>query len=256
MTQVFLKFLAGDTPREVAERTFRFVASTNDVDRDGDVIDQAGWQLDNYRKNPVVLVAHHSAAMPVARARVWIEASKLMADVTFPTPGVSAESDQAYRLVKEGFLRALSVGFMPLEAKPQKDGTGWMFLKQDLYEISLVSVPANAHALLAARLGGKGGTRPETRYAIRRDSFDGGMSRAQAAAYLKSDKGRELVANGLASAIGQALIYHTGALDVEEAVKQAAKANPALLVSLKGLMVDAKLIGAIQAKSANQVERA
>jgi hypothetical protein len=37
-------------------RTFTFVASTADVDRMGDTIAVSRWQLDAFRKNPVVLL--------------------------------------------------------------------------------------------------------------------------------------------------------------------------------------------------------
>ena len=38
-----------------ANRTIEFVASTEAVDRYGDVIRVAGWKLDAYKKNPVFL---------------------------------------------------------------------------------------------------------------------------------------------------------------------------------------------------------
>ena len=74
-----------------------------------------------------------------------------------PAKGASEASDEAYQLVAEGYLRAVSVGFRPLEWEPMPDGRGTRFTSVELLEISLVSVPANASALLAARLGGKGG---------------------------------------------------------------------------------------------------
>ena len=39
----------------------RFVASDESVDRYGDIIRASGWQLDNFRKNPVLLFAHDFA---------------------------------------------------------------------------------------------------------------------------------------------------------------------------------------------------
>lgn len=152
--KTILKFVA-EGPREVSARTYRFVASTSERDRDGDVLSVTGWELDAYKKNPVVLASHNAKALPVAKARVWIEGGRLMADITFPPPGTSKASDEAHALVAGGFLRAVSVGFMPKERQPLPDGKGWLFTRQELTEISLVSVPALPSAVLAASLGGK-----------------------------------------------------------------------------------------------------
>jgi HK97 family phage prohead protease len=151
------KFATGGAPKEVAPRTFRFIASTAERDRDGDVIEPSGWKLDAYLRNPVILLGHDYGGAPVARAaRVWVEGGKLMVDVLFPSEGASEASDEAYALVSEGFMRAVSVGFRALDREPLPDGRGFRYTSVELLEISLVSVPANASALLAARLGGKG----------------------------------------------------------------------------------------------------
>src|SRR5437870_4961141 len=100
-------------PREVKPRTFRFTASTAEVDREGDVIEPTAWKLDGFMRNPVILAAHNRMSLPVARAAtVAVEGGHLMVDVQFPAPGTSAASDEAYGLVSQGFLRAVSVGFI------------------------------------------------------------------------------------------------------------------------------------------------
>ena len=38
--------------------SFTFVVSTAQVDRAGDQIDQNGWDLEGYTRNPVVLLSH------------------------------------------------------------------------------------------------------------------------------------------------------------------------------------------------------
>ncbi len=38
--------------------TFEVVASTGTTDRHGERVRQDGWELDNYKKNPVILVNH------------------------------------------------------------------------------------------------------------------------------------------------------------------------------------------------------
>ncbi|WP_425490032.1 hypothetical protein, partial [Azospirillum tabaci] len=51
-----------------AARTVDFVISTASEDRENDVISLSGWQLSNYRKNPVVLWAHDSSDLPVGKS--------------------------------------------------------------------------------------------------------------------------------------------------------------------------------------------
>ena len=52
-----------------------FVASTEEVDRHGDVVSVAGWKLDAYRKNPVFLWAHDYARPAIGRStQVWTTA--------------------------------------------------------------------------------------------------------------------------------------------------------------------------------------
>jgi hypothetical protein len=41
------------------ERMFDVVATTEDVDRDNEVIKVNGWDTKNWEKNPVVLANHH-----------------------------------------------------------------------------------------------------------------------------------------------------------------------------------------------------
>jgi HK97 family phage prohead protease len=141
-----------------ARRVMRFVGSTGAVDRDGEVVDQDGWMLDNYLKNPQVLFAHQHDELPVARAEsVEVTDKGLIFDVRFPTEveaGASfAKSDSIYRLAKSGFLNTTSVSFYPVEPpKAIKGGDGRttprrIWPKNDLLELSLVPIPSNPEAL-------------------------------------------------------------------------------------------------------------
>ena len=127
--------------------------STEDVDRDGDVARVSGWQLDNYRKNPVVLFGHDASELPVGRAkRTWISNdNKLKAEVEFAS---HQRAKDVETLVRQGFLNTTSVGFMPLEAGPRKDvDHPWAleFTKQELLEFSFVPIPANPQAQVESR---------------------------------------------------------------------------------------------------------
>lgn len=129
-----------------AARRISVVASTSDLDRVGDTIDQNGWQLANYRKAPVVL-ANHDPAQPIARcASIGVEQGRLVAEVAFPEPGLVARSDEIWNLVTAGVLRGVSVGFRPLASEPTR--TGWRYRSAELLELSLVSIAANPSCLI------------------------------------------------------------------------------------------------------------
>jgi HK97 family phage prohead protease len=141
-----------------AERSLDFVISTDTVDRMGDTIDVQGWDLGNYRKNPVVLWAHDSSLMPVAKAsNIRVEDGKLKARAEFMPADMSTFADSVFRALKGGFLSAVSVGFAPVKyAFSDEPGRsfGIDFLQQELLEFSVCPVPANPEALIEARSAG------------------------------------------------------------------------------------------------------
>jgi len=144
-----MKFAKGQLEKR-GEKLFSFVASTASEDRMGDVIRQEGWALDAYKKNPVVLFGHNHD-QPIGRAHnVRVADGALTADFEFAPEEVNPFAAQVGRMVEAGFLKAVSVGFRPLEYKPLKSG-GLDFTKSELLEISVVSVPANASALAFAK---------------------------------------------------------------------------------------------------------
>ena len=60
-------------------RSFIAVASTETPDREGDVIRVSGWQLDNYRINPIGLYSHDWKSLPIFKSLdVWVEGRKLL----------------------------------------------------------------------------------------------------------------------------------------------------------------------------------
>ena len=138
-----------------ATETVSFVASTASPDRYSDVIDQKGWNLSAYNKNPVVLLNHDSSELPIAKGNVSIKNGQLVIDVEFDDQDPRAQ--EVKRKAQNGFMNAVSVGFRPLESKARyelpKDnkyyGTkGTYFSKAELLEVSIVTIPANGEATM------------------------------------------------------------------------------------------------------------
>ncbi len=134
------------------EIAFPFVLSTASVDRQGDVINQEGWQLANYQKNPVVLWAHDYEQLPIARASaVYVSGGKLKAVDRFSNDHELART--CAKLYQKGFLSAVSVGFRPVKWAWNDDRGGMAadFESAELLEHSAVPVPAHQDALIEAR---------------------------------------------------------------------------------------------------------
>ncbi len=141
--------------KTVAERSgYDFVLSDETTDRMGDVVKADGWVLANFKKNPIALFGHNSSFPIGTWSNLRVEGGKLVGHLVLASRGTSARIDELLSLIEQGILRAVSVGFIPLKSEPIDDKRpydGLRFLKQELLECSLVSVPANPAALQLAK---------------------------------------------------------------------------------------------------------
>jgi HK97 family phage prohead protease len=143
----------------IEDRRVKFTISTSSVDRERDTIAIAGWDLEAYAKNPVVLWGHCSHHLPIGKClNIGPDGESLKAEVEFvpaDMPEVGGLAEAVLRMCRTGFLSATSVGFRPLEyeiANDRDDDDSWWppmnFLRQELMEFSIVSIPANPEALI------------------------------------------------------------------------------------------------------------
>ena len=142
MTKRYIKALI----EKATDGGYSFIASTSAVDRQGDSIDQTGWDIANFMKNPVMLWAHDYKSLPVAKVLTINPGDTRGTVGTYefaPAEG-NPFAAQLKVLVDEGFVNAVSVGFIPMERN------GNIITKSELLEISFVPVPANQEALLLA----------------------------------------------------------------------------------------------------------
>ena len=148
------------------ERVLRFTGSDESEDRDSDIIRSSGWELIEYMKNPIFLYMHDYKIPPIGKAvNVFVDSLKkaLVFDIKFPTieelstNGLAHEhakfADMIYNMYLNGYMNSTSVGFKGIdfsEREDQKDLPSWArgieFRKQELFELSGVTVPANPNA--------------------------------------------------------------------------------------------------------------
>lgn len=138
-----------------ADDTMDFIGSDGSVDRYNEVIDPKGWQLEDFRANPVIPDCHDysSIAKILGRAQsVEVKDGQLINRVQFCLD--NPLGNLACKMAKGGFIKSQSVGFIPLEwtngvGKDLPDRT---YTKSELLEISLVVVPANPGATIGNQI--------------------------------------------------------------------------------------------------------
>jgi len=140
-------FIKSDTTDgETTSITIEGYASTDDVDRQGDIVPASVWKkgIQNYLKNPVIL-AYHNHSEPVGRMvdhrvdskGLWVKAR------------ISSAADEVFNLVKDGILTAFSIGFRIVDAEYDAAKELFVVKELELHEISVVSVPANQNTLFS-----------------------------------------------------------------------------------------------------------
>lgn len=140
------------TVKSVSEdqRIIRGMATTPEPDRIGDIVEPLGVQF----RNPLPLLHQHDSRAPVGtvvfdkptKDGVGFEAS--IPRISEPGP-LKDRVDTAWGEVKAGLVRAVSIGFRALDGGVEVLKTGGLrFLKSEVLELSLVTVPANAGATI------------------------------------------------------------------------------------------------------------
>jgi HK97 family phage prohead protease len=128
-----------------------FVMSDASVDRTEERILPTAWEIANFMRNPIALY-QHIRYIPIGTWKdVRIEAGKLIGRLMPAAKGTSAEIDTIRELLRQNILRAVSVGFIPLEVDSQQNSKIYTYTKVELLECSLVSIPANQNALALAK---------------------------------------------------------------------------------------------------------
>lgn len=114
------------------------IASTEDKDRAGDILNVTQWDFTNYLNNPVLQAGHdYRPQFTIGIAKnIRIEDKKVLFEPVFHA--ITPLAKQIKEMYEQGFLKAWSVGFIPGDGKNKAN---------ELLEVSAVAVPANANAL-------------------------------------------------------------------------------------------------------------
>lgn len=129
------------------EYTIKGIFSTGTEDRHGEIVDQKGWDLASFLRNPVVLFAHDHYQPAIGKVvSIGLNMQDQLEGVIKFAVEEYEFAKTIFLLYKNGYMRAFSAGFRNLQLDQRDDGVV-ILVKNELFEISAVNVPANALAL-------------------------------------------------------------------------------------------------------------
>jgi HK97 family phage prohead protease/HK97 family phage major capsid protein len=132
---------------DLERRTFAGLATTPELDRQGQRVDPAGVSF----RNPLPLLFHHDQQRPIGRvtlfpataAGIAFEAS--MPVLTDPGP-LKDRIDEAWQSIKAGLITGVSIGLRVLKTADRATHGVLDILQSEILELSLVTIPANVQA--------------------------------------------------------------------------------------------------------------
>lgn len=132
------------------KRIIEGLATTPDVDLVDDIVESMGAEY----KLPIPLLLNHDHSQPVGEvfsARKTKDGIFFKARIPqFDEPGkIKDRLDEAWHSLKAGLIKAVSIGFRPLERTIMESG-GYRFVRWVWNELSLVAIPANPNATISA----------------------------------------------------------------------------------------------------------
>jgi len=127
----------------------KWIMSDYSLDRDQERIDPAGWDLKNYKLNPIVLWAHNSQVPAIGKASdVRRLDGAIVGNIEFDNDDPLGALIE--RKVRGGYVTKGSVGFMSKKVEiiesDDKEPARLIHRKQELYEFSIVNIPSNPNA--------------------------------------------------------------------------------------------------------------
>lgn len=118
------------------------IASTPKTDRAGDIVMSEGAVF----TLPIPFLYQHDSRQPigfVTEAKVTKKGIEIVAEIA---KDVHEDIEKAWKYIKAGLVRGLSIGFKGLDMEPIPNSWGVIFEKWEWLELSAVTIPANADA--------------------------------------------------------------------------------------------------------------
>lgn len=127
---------------------FAGLASTyGNLDRQGDIVMPGAFEDSLARSSSVPLLKAHDHAAPIGDAKLADSPAGLLLEGTLDLNVQAAR--ETYSGLKAGYLRAMSIGYgIPAGGSVYRDDGVRELRRLDLYEVSIVAVPANPEAVV------------------------------------------------------------------------------------------------------------
>jgi len=128
-----------------------WVMSDYSVDTDLERVDPKGWDLKGFKRNPVVLWSHEHMRPAIGKVESpKVKDGQLVGRVRFSSKEVDPFAAMIEGKVREGIINGGSVGFKTRKIEIVDDPKATEILihrKQELFEFSIVNMPANTNAM-------------------------------------------------------------------------------------------------------------
>jgi len=125
------------------KRIIEGVASTPTPDRMSDVVEPGGMEF----KTPLPFLYQHNSRQPIGHvmsAKVNKDGMFIKAQIADTT--IAPWIAEAWALIKARLVTGLSIGFRSLEESYDRETGGFHFLRTEIMEVSVVTIPANQEA--------------------------------------------------------------------------------------------------------------
>ena len=163
MENVRFRTIATEVRKKNEEtRTITFVASDSSRDSAHTVLNQGGWDLTRFTRNPIIGYNHQvygswnpqDVDFVIGKGLAYVEEGRLLVDITFEPKSINELAEKVYQKCLFGSINSVSVGFLPLgnghwgdgEEACGRDHETYYYAGQELLEISVVNIPANGNA--------------------------------------------------------------------------------------------------------------
>lgn len=151
MTKAYSTLIIKSATDTDDERIITGIATTPSTDRDDDILEPTGAKF----ALPIPLLWQHNHNQPIGEvisATVTEKGIEIVAKIAKITDDgkLKERIDEAWQSIKSGLVKCLSVGFKIKEYNYLESSWGLHIKEWEWYELSVVTVPANADAVITS----------------------------------------------------------------------------------------------------------